>query len=409
MREEARTASPSTDGAAAGREGARWHPGQRRRHRYGRREEDRSAAALGDVAGTGRAAADAARWARGAEPPAGPPGRPRRRPVHGVRGASPEEAGCPAGRDGGAGGGCGRAGSDARRRSRSGDHGHREDRPNQPGRSDGDARRATREAVHRQGEGPDDPRSGEGRRSRSGNLSRVTRHLGPARTVNSLGARLNASPPASTRRVGPGRFVPGTGDQIESVTTCNGPPYGVQKEGAVMTRGMREMALAGLLVGAVAFVGSGCGSRDETKGPAEQLGKKVDDASQATKNAATDAAKATGNAAAAAAGAAKDAAHTTADAAKDAAAGAANVAKDAAVTAKDAAATAAEKTKDAAANAGAAAKDAAANAGAAAKDTAANAGDAAKDAAAAAADKAGDAAQGAAKTMHDAADAARNP
>jgi len=92
-----------------------------------------------------------------------------------------------------------------------------------------------------------------------------------------------------------------------------------------MTRGMREMALAGLLVGALAFVGSGC-SRDETKGPAEQLGKKVDDASQATKNAAADAAKATGNAAATAAGAAKDAAHATADAAKDAAAGAANVA-----------------------------------------------------------------------------------
>ena len=38
----------------------------------------------------------------------------------------------------------------------------------------------TREAVHRQGEGPGDPRSGEGRRSRSGDLSRVARHLGPA-------------------------------------------------------------------------------------------------------------------------------------------------------------------------------------------------------------------------------------
>src|SRR5262249_49659654 len=207
--------------------------------------------------------------------------------------------------------------------------------------------------------------------------------------------RLNPTATAGTRRAirrkwsAHGRPQPGAGRQMAAGTHRS-------REGAVMTRGMRGMALVGLLAGAVALVGVGC-SRDESKGPAETLGKKVDDAGKATKDAAADAAKATGDAATTAAGAAKDAAKATADAAKDAAAGAATVARAAPPTAQAAAPDPASATKGAA-------KDAAADAAAAARAT----GDAAKNTAAAAADKAGDAAAGAAKTMHDAADAARD-
>src|SRR5262245_33959227 len=58
-----------------------------------------------------------------------------------------------------------------------------------------------------------------------------------------------------------------------------------RKERPTMTGTAKGVAVAAVFAGAIALVGAGC-SREEGKGPAETLGKKIDAATDATKNAA---------------------------------------------------------------------------------------------------------------------------
>ena len=122
-----------------------------------------------------------------------------------------------------------------------------------------------------------------------------------------------------------------------------GPATTGPKGEPMMMRTVRVVAAAGLFTGAIALLGAGC-SREEGKGPAETVGKKIDSAAEATKDAAAGAAKATGDAAAAAAGAAKDAAVAAGTAAKDATKATGEVAKEAAAGAAGTAADAAHAT-----------------------------------------------------------------